>query len=175
MGKKHLIIIAIIIHWPTVANPGQVSSPLTFQATSTMELLKPYKGLMHLFLAYKTTGHTKPCAWYHVLDQNHWTNSRIKINPYKIDEIMGWKIENQCVQCRCVSVICENAKCAISFARQLCHLLCRFLILLHIKYGRIVKGILTYPLHLDLTFRIVLIFLTSHVDTWKMFSLFLLL
>ena len=82
MGKNHLIIIAIIIHWPTPANPGQVSSPLTFQATFTMELLKPYKGFMHFFPAYKTTGHTKPCARYHVLDQNHLTHSQVKINPY---------------------------------------------------------------------------------------------
>ena len=26
--------------------------------------------------------HTKPCAQYHVLDQNHLTHSRVKINPY---------------------------------------------------------------------------------------------
>ena len=82
MGKNQLIVIAIIIHWPTPSNPGQVSSPLTFQATSTMELLKPYKGFMHFFLAYKTTSHIKPCAWYHVQDQNHLTHSRVKINPY---------------------------------------------------------------------------------------------
>ena len=67
MGKNQLIIIVIIIHWLTPADLGQVSSPLTFQATSTMEYLKPYKGFMHFFPAYKTTGHTKtmcpiPCA-----------------------------------------------------------------------------------------------------------------
>ena len=44
MGKNHLIVIAIIIHWPTPVNLGQVSSPLTFQATlqwSFSSLMKP--------------------------------------------------------------------------------------------------------------------------------------
>ena len=59
---------------------------------------------MHFFSAYKTTSHTKPCSWNHVLrpklldslpratlnhvlettcwDQNHLTHSPVQINPY---------------------------------------------------------------------------------------------